>query len=311
MGIAVCSTVFSGFLTFFTSRAVLSAWIDGGFAGSVDAGRELLPYFKLKIPPLCDVVSSLVFSFMAGLGIVAVKADKVAGFFSEFKDIVTVTIRKSLVPLLPFYILAVVADLTACGKLSAVAGQCVKIMATCMAVTVSLLVIQYTIAGIIARRNPFKALWNMMPAYLTGWGCCSSAATIPVTLRQTLKNGVSRESAELVVPLCASVHLSGSMSNMVSYAIGVMLLFGEVPQIGPFTEFIMMLTVIAVAAPGAPGGVVLASAAILESALGFTPERYALLVAMYMALDGMGTACNLTGDGAVALVVDRFRKKTS
>jgi Na+/H+-dicarboxylate symporter len=100
------------------------------------------------------------------------------------------------------------------------------------------------------------------------------------------------------------------MSNMVSYAIGVMLLFGEVPQIGPFTEFIMMLTVIAVAAPGAPGGVVLASAAILESALGFTPERYALLVAMYMALDGMGTACNLTGDGAVALVVDRFRKKT-
>jgi Na+/H+-dicarboxylate symporter len=311
MGIAVGSTVFSGYLTFFTSRTVLSAWIDGGFAGSVDAGRELLPYFKLKIPPLCDVVSSLVFSFMAGLGIVAVKADKVAGFFSEFKDIVTVTIRKSLVPLLPFYILAVVADLTACGKLSAVAGQCVKIMATCMAVTVSLLVIQYTIAGIIARRNPFKALWNMMPAYLTGWGCCSSAATIPVTLRQTLKNGVSRESAELVVPLCASVHLSGSMSNMVSYAIGVMLLFGEVPQIGPFTEFIMMLTVIAVAAPGAPGGVVLASAAILESALGFTPERYALLVAMYMALDGMGTACNLTGDGAVALVVDRFRKKTS
>ena len=99
------------------------------------------------------------------------------------------------------------------------------------------------------------------------------------------------------------------MSNMVSYAIGVMLLFGGVPEIGPFTEYILMLTVIAVAAPGVPGGVVLASAAILESALGFTPERYALLVAMYMALDGMGTACNLTGDGAVAMVVDRFRRK--
>ena len=309
MAIAVGSTVFSGYMTFFTSRTILTAWIDGGFTGAVDTGRELLPYFTLKIPPLCDVVSSLVFSFMAGLGIVAVKAEKVAGVFSEFREIVTVSIKKAFVPLLPFYILSVVADLTAGGKLKAVVGPCIKIMTTCMAVTVSLLVIQYVIAGIIARRNPFKALWNMIPAYLTGWGCCSSAATIPVTLRQTLKNGVSRESAELVVPLCASVHLSGSMSNMVSYAIGVMLLFGGVPEIGPFTEYILMLTVIAVAAPGVPGGVVLASAAILESALGFTPERYALLVAMYMALDGMGTACNLTGDGAVAMVVDRFRRK--
>jgi Na+/H+-dicarboxylate symporter len=146
-----------------------------------------------------------------------------------------------------------------------------------------------------------------MPAYLTGWGCCSSAATIPVTLRQTLKNGVSRETAELVVPLCSSVHLAGSMSNMVTYAIGVICLYGGTVGIGSFTEYILMLTIIAVASPGVPGGVVLASAAIVESALGFTPERYALMVAMYMALDGMGTACNLTGDGAIAIVVDKFR----
>ena len=146
----------------------------------------------------------------------------------------------------------------------------------------------------------------MMPAYLTGWGCCSSAATIPVTLRCSLSNGVSRETAELVVPLCSSVHLAGSTCNMVAYAAGLLLMAGDPVSIGPFTHFIFMLSIVAVASPGVPGGVVLASAGIVESALGFSPERYALMVAIYMALDGMGTACNLTGDGAIALVVDRF-----
>lgn len=308
MALAVGSTVLSGYMTYFASGTILSSWISGGFSGGMVAGREFPAYFTLKIPPMVDVVTSLVFSFMVGLGIVAMKAERIAGVFSEFRGIVTVTIEKAFVPLLPLYILSVIADLTACGKLKSVAEPCVKVMITCVIVTVSLLVLQYVIAGIVARRNPFKALWNMMPAYLTGWGCCSSAATIPVTLRQTLANGVSKETAELVIPLCSSVHLAGSMSNMVSYAIGVIFLYGGTPDLGAFTEYIMMLTVIAVASPGVPGGVVLASASIVESALGFTPERYALMVAMYMALDGMGTACNLTGDGALAMIVDRFRK---
>ena len=310
MALAVGSTIFSGYFSFFASKTILSAWIDSGFTGTIAAGKEFPAYFTLKIPPLADVVTSLVFSFMVGLGIVATKADKVAAVFSEFREIVSITIQKAFVPLLPLYILSVIADLTACGKLAAVAGPCIKIMGTCMVVTSLLLVIQYVLgAGVVAQRNPFKVLGNMIPAYLTGWGCCSSAATIPVTLRQTLKNGVSRETAELVVPLCSSVHLAGSMSNMVTYAIGVICLYGGTIEIGAFTEYIMMLTIIAVASPGVPGGVVLASATIVESALGFSPERYALMVAMYMALDGMGTACNLTGDGAIAIVVDKVRNK--
>jgi Na+/H+-dicarboxylate symporter len=146
----------------------------------------------------------------------------------------------------------------------------------------------------------------MIPAYLTGWGCCSSAATLPVTLRQTRRMGVSEKTADLVIPLCANIHLAGSMANMVVYTAGFLVLGGGVVSLPHYIEFMLMLSVIAVASPGVPGGVVLASAAIAENALGFTPERYALVVAAYMALDGMGTACNLTGDGAIAAMVDRI-----
>lgn len=221
-----------------------------------------------------------------------------AGFFSFF------------VPLLPFYVMSVIADTAACGRLSAIAGPCVKLMVSCLAITLVLLLIQYAVAGAVARRNPLKSLWNMMPAYLMGFGSCSSAATLPVTLRQTMKNGVSEDTANLVIPLCANIHMTGSMSNMVAYAIGLIVLAGEPVSLAAFTEYIFMISVIAVASPGIPGGVVLASATVAETAFGFSPERYAIMIAIYMALDGMGTACNLTGDGAIALVVDRISAKT-
>ena len=185
------------------------------------------------------------------------------------------------------------------------------IMVTAFCVTTFVLLIQYVVAGAIAGCNPFKALWNMLPAYLTGWGCCSSAATLPVTLRQTRKNGVSDKITDLVIPLCSNVHLAGSMANMVVYTAGFIVLGGGTISFGNYAEFMFMLSIIAVASPGIPGGVVLASATIAETVLGFTPERYALVIATYMALDGMGTACNLTGDGAIALIVDRLLGRRS
>ena len=208
-------------------------------------------------------------------------------------------------PILPLYILSVMADLAASGKIAIVGGGCLKIMVLAFAVTTSILVIQYVAAGIVAGRNPFRLLWNMFPAYLTGWGCCSSAATLPVTLRQTRKNGVSDKITDLVIPLCSNVHLAGSMANMVVYTAGFIVLGGGTISLGAYMEFMFLLSVIAVASPGIPGGVVLASATIAETTLGFTPERYALVIAAYMALDGMGTACNLTGDGAIAVAMDR------
>ena len=308
MGLAYASTLLAGYFAYGVSLSVYPAIMQAGTLSDAVAGKAFPAFFHIKIPPIMDVTTALATSFMLGLGVIAVKAEALTRAFAELRKVVTVTLAKAFVPFLPLYVLTVMADLTASGKLAAVGGGSVKIMALALATTTAVLVAQYLVAGVITGRNPFTALFMMLPAYLTGWGCCSSAATIPFTLRQTKLNGVSDETAELVIPLCANVHLSGSMANMVVYAAGLLVLAGEPLGIGAFTEYILMISVIAVASPGVPGGVVLASASVAEAALGFTPERYAIMIALYMALDGMGTATNLTGDGAIALIVDKGRR---
>ena len=309
MGIAYASTLFAGYFAYGVSCGVFPAIMSGGFQDV--AAKSFPAYFTLKIPPLMDVTTALAVAFLVGLGIVASKAATLERAAHELRDIVSRALAKVFVPLLPFYVFATMADLTASGKLTVVGGGCLKIMGVAMATTTAILIVQFSVAGVIARRNPFKALWTMLPAYLTGWGCCSSAATIPYTLAQTRRNGVSEETADLVIPLCSNVHLAGSMANMVVYAAGLAVMAGEALPFGAFTEYILMVSVTAVASPGVPGGVVLACASVAEAALGFSPERYAIMIAVYMALDGMGTACNLTGDGAIALIVDRFRSLKS
>ena len=308
-GIAYASTIFSGAFAFAVVDAIFPRILTSGTLSEISAVQAFKPYFVLEIPPLMGITTALFTAFIFGLSMVAIDAPYLKRTFDEIRSAVTLTISKAFMPLLPLYILAVIADLTASGKLAAVGGGCIAIMVTALCVTSLVLIIQYTVAGVISGRNPFKALWNMLPAYLTGWGCCSSAATLPVTLKQTRKNGVSGKIADLVIPLCANVHLAGSMANMVVYTAGFIVLGGGAISLGHYVEFMFMLSVIAVASPGIPGGVVLASATIAETALGFTPERYALVIATYMALDGMGTACNLTGDGAIALIVDRFNSR--
>lgn len=310
MGIAYLSTIFAGAFAFGVAKAAFPHIISGSLS-SLASTRAFPAYFTLEIPPLMGITTALAISFIFGLSMVVLDAPHLRHTFDEIRNVVTLTIRKMFLPLLPLYILAVIADITASGKLAVVGGGCVTIMVTAFCVTTSVLLIQYVVAGVIAGRNPFKALWNMLPAYLTGWGCCSSAATLPVTLRQTRKNGVSDKITDLVIPLCSNVHLAGSMANMVVYTAGFIVLGGGTIFFGNYVEFMFMLSIIAVASPGIPGGVVLASATIAETVLGFSPERYALVIATYMALDGMGTACNLTGDGAIALIVDRLLGRRS
>ncbi len=310
MGVAYISTLLAGGFAFCVSDFVFPRILESTL-GSLAETKDFPAYFVFKIPPLMGVTTALAVSFIFGLSMVALDLPYLKNVFNEIRSAVALTLAKALMPLLPLYILAIIADLTASGKLIAVGGESIKIMALAMAVTTTLLVLQYIIAGVIAKRNPFKMLWCMVPAYLTGWGCCSSAATLPVTLRQTRKIGVSDKVTDMVIPLCANVHLSGSMANMVVYTAGFIVLGGGVISLPNYIEFMLMLSIIAVASPGVPGGVVLSSAAIAESALGFSPERYALVVATYMALDGMGTACNLTGDAAIASIVDKYFSKDS
>jgi len=188
-------------------------------------------------------------------------------------------------------------------------GDCIKIMTLAIITTLAVMVMIYMVAGIVTGSNPLRALGNMIPAYVAGCGSCSSVASIPYTMRQVRENGVSDTTAELVIPLCSSVHHVGSVSNLIVYAAGVMILHGGELSAQAFIPFVMLVALISFATPGIPGGVAMASASVAGSILGFTPEQYAIIVAIYIALDGIGTACNLTCDGAVAMIVEKLTCK--
>ena len=194
-------------------------------------------------------------------------------------------------------------------KVFSILSVFINIIGVIFALHIILLLLQYTIAGIVTKQNPFKSLLRMMPAYFTALGTQSSAATIPVTLEQTLKNGVSEKIAGFVIPLCATIHLSGSTMKITSCAIALMILQGMPFDFTLFAGFIFMLGIAMVAAPGVPGGAIMAAVGILQSMLGFNDEMIGLMIALYIAMDSFGTACNVTGDGAIALVVDRITKE--
>lgn len=183
------------------------------------------------------------------------------------------------------------------------------IIVVIFALHIFILIYEFIVAGIIGKRNPAKALWNMLPAYFTALGTSSSAATIPITLRQTVKNGVSEGVASFTVPLCATIHMSGSAMKITCCAITICLLNNLPYDMPTFIHFVMMLGIVMVAAPGVPGGAIMAALAPLSSILGFDAESQALMIALYIAMDSFGTACNVTGDGAIAIIVDRFFRK--
>lgn len=309
VAIAYGSTLFAGFLGYFVSAAAFPSLVSTGVGQAVDgAALEFQPYVQMSIPPIMDVMSALVFSFMAGLGMVFAECDALRRVFSDFRGVVVRTISGALVPLLPIFIFGIFLDMTAAGRACRVLADFAAIIAVFSALTIAVIVIQYCVAGAIARRNPFKAMWTMLPAYMTALGTSSSAATIPVTRAQTLANGVSREIADFTVPLCATVHLAGSTVKIVSCAVALLLVAGRSADVNivTFSGFIAMAGIVMIAAPGVPGGAVMAAIGLLESMLGFDQAQIALMIALYLATDSIGTACNIAGDGAIAIIVDKM-----
>ena len=309
VAIAYGSTLFAGFLGYFVSIVAFPSLVSAG-AGQVvdDAAREFQPYVQLSIPPIMDVMSALVFSFMAGLGMVFSECDTLKRVFSDFRAVVVRPISGVFVPVLPLFIFGIFLDMTAAGKAGSVLVDFAAIIAVFSALTIVVIVIQYCVAGVVAGKNPFKAMWKMLPAYMTALGTSSSAATIPVTREQTLANGVSREIADFTVPLCATVHLAGSTVKIVSCAVALLLVAGRGAEINlaTFAGFIAMVGIVMIAAPGVPGGAVMAAIGLLESMLGFDHAQIALMIALYLSTDSIGTACNIAGDGAIAIVVDKM-----
>ena len=305
--IAYGDTVLSGYLSYFTSSSIFPFLIDQGHAmEKIAEVKALEPYFTINIPPLVDVMSALVTAFTVGLGIAFFGSKTLKPGFDEFKDIVAKTIEVVLIPLLPLYIFGIFLEMSHTGQAWRVLNVFVAIIGVIFAMHIFLLVLQYCIAGLFTHRNPFKLLWNMLPAYFTALGTSSSAATIPVTLKHTLKNGVNEGVAGFVVPLCATIHLSGSCLKIVACSVALMLMTGMPFNLGMFSGFIFMLSVMMVAAPGVPGGAIMAALGVIQSILGFDAQQQALMIALYITMDSFGTACNVTGDGAIALVIDKI-----
>ncbi len=308
-GLAYTFTVLSGLFAYGFSSTLFPAVIDSGSLDALNAGEVKYPeFFTIEIPPLADVMTSLILSFMLGIGIATSKATALKKGFEELKAIIVRSIEKVIIPILPIYIFGLFLDMTAAGKVGPVLKSFIVLVGIIFGMTLVLLVLQYCIAGIVAKKNPFKMLYGMLPAYMTALGTASSAATIPVTLECAKKNGVKEEVAGFVIPLCATIHLSGSTLKITSCAIALMIMLGMPIEFPTMLGFIMMLGITMVAAPGVPGGAIMAALGVLGSILGFDAQLQAMMITLYIAMDSFGTACNVTGDGAIALIMDRINK---
>lgn len=310
VAIAYGSTVLAGVASYLTGAALFPSMIDSASGmDTIGATQEPTAFFSVSIPPLMNVMTALILAFMLGLGLASIKNDTLKNAAHDFEEIIVKTIKAAIIPLLPIYIFGIFLNMTFVGQVFEILTVFIKIIGIIFLIHIAILIIQFCIAGGLAKKNPFKLLWNMIPAYFTALGTQSSAATIPVTLEQTKKNGVSEDVAGFTIPLCATIHMSGSTLKIVACALALMIMKGMPYDFGMFLGFICMLAITMVAAPGVPGGAIMAALGVLQTMLGFDQESQALMIALYIAMDSFGTACNVTGDGAIAIIVDKIRRK--
>ena len=308
--IAYAMTFASGVMSYYISDLTFPSMIKAdAYIASQAAADTVAPYFTVAIDPLMNVMTALVLAFVLGLCLSRISSDTLRGVMLDFRQVINLTISKAIIPLLPLYIFGIFLPMTITGEVGSMLTTFAGIIVIIFAMHVGLLILQYVIASLFSGLNPFKALWRMMPAYFTALGTQSSAATIPVTLRQTVALGVDKDVAGFVIPLCATIHMSGSTLKIVACALALMMTH-SIPYTTPmFMGFIAMLGITIVAAPGVPGGAIMASLGLLSSMLGFTQADNALMIALYIAMDSFGTACNVTGDAAIAQIVARIFHK--
>ena len=304
--LAYASTMFAGFLTYGVCAYFFPKVLVGQLT-QVETPKEVLKtYFTIEMPPVVGVMTALLLSFVIGIGLSLVPRGVLRKGFIEFRAIITRLIENIIVPLLPLHIFGIFLNLTYTGEAVHIMRTLIRVVVIVLMLEVVILLTQYFVAGAVGRVNPFKAIFTMLPAYLTALGTSSSAATIPVTLRQTRKNGVSDAVSSFTIPLCATIHLAGSTSKIFAFAFAIVYTQGMTVTTTQWVGFIFMLGITMVAAPGVPGGAIMAATGILQSMLGFDDSAVALMIATYIALDSFGTATNVTGDGAIAIIMDRL-----
>jgi Na+/H+-dicarboxylate symporter len=307
--IAYLSTITAGILAYFAGSSLYPALLkNASLTGAMENPEEALlkPFLELKIPAPFEVMTALIIAFTLGLGIAAIKGNALKTVTVEFRSIIELVISKIIIPLLPFHILGIFANMTYGGQVQTIISVFAKVFVLIILLHFTMLLIQYSVSGALSRKNPFTMLKAMMAAYFTALGTQSSASTIPVTLQRTKNMGVREKTADFTVPLLATIHLSGSTITIVSCAMAIMFINGMDYSLFMVLPFILMLGVTMIAAPGVPGGAVMAAIGLLQTMLGFDSTMVSLMIALYLAQDSFGTACNVTGDGAIANAVDQL-----
>ncbi len=307
--IAYGSTIAAGFFSFFTTQFSLPLLLDVeslDISSQLNGQSILSTFFEIDMPPLMSVTTSLILAMVLGLGVSIIQGESFKALFNEFRSVIILIINSVIIPFLPIYIFGIFLKIGADGEVITIFSLFFKVIVIIFIMHILLLMTQFLIAGYVAKVNPFKSFKNMLPAYMTALGTQSSAATIPVTLKQVKINGVKDMVADFVVPLCATIHLSGSILKIVACAYAIMFIFGMDCSLSIFLGFILMLGITMVAAPGVPGGAIMAAVALLQSMLGFDSNQVGMMIALYITMDSFGTACNVTGDGAIALIMNKI-----
>lgn len=300
------STILSGLFAFGVGDQLLPYFVkeDASVAIQPQSGGQFASYFFIQLPPALDVMSALVLALMLGLGIRSSSATGLKKGISELQDVVMLSIERVLVPLLPTYIYGIFLHMSAAGEVIDLLQNFLLVLLIVVALQIAWVLLLYIIASMMVHKNPFKLIWTMMPAAVFAFATSSSAATIPITLKQTKKIVGSDETASFVVPLCANLHIPGLNIHVVLCAMALMLTTGMQIDLFTFIAFVLMLAVTCVAAPGIPGGSV-AVLPVLASVLGFSPEMQAICLSLCIAMDAPITAFNVMCDGAVAIMIDR------
>lgn len=314
VALAYVSTVLAGLFSFGVSDVVFPKLIsthvgEGQLTTSNPIASQLVPFVDIKFPPIMDTMSALLLSFILGLTILKYDMPIFKGGINELRNVIMHVLNRLVIPLLPLYIFGVFLKMTVAGEMKMLSDVYLKVILVMLALLATILLLQYLIAGIVSRRNPFRLLGKMFPALMTALASSSSAATLPVTLRCAESMGAKPNVVNFVIPMCANIHLSGAAIRTVTLAISTMIMFSVPYTLPQFIGFIFVFSVTVVAAPGIPGGVIMVILGMLEAMLGFNQEMLAIMVTLSIALDSIGTAVNVCGDGALMMIVDRIMGK--
>lgn len=267
--------------------------------------------FKLNIPPILSVMSALVFALFLGLAVVWTKSATTEKLLDEFNNIMLSVVNRIVIPILPVFIASTFAGLAYEGGITRQLPVFLKVIVIVLIGHFIWLTLLYSIGGVVSKKNPINLLKHYGPAYLTAVGTMSSAATLPVALSCAKKSKTLHEDiTNFAIPLGATVHLCGSVLTEVFFLMTVsQVLYNKLPTLGTMILFIFLLGIFAIGAPGVPGGTVMASLGIITSVLGFDDNGIALMLTIFALQDSFGTACNVTGDGALAMILNGIFKK--